>query len=150
MIFNKFNISHFACVPDIIHVRFSGCSIGIKCIFFTFVENVENVENKEQKNDASIEKELRNQMKSLFNLLDVDNSQYIDKMELLDGILNRQDVVLVTTTKQEIVIRLQEQIENMSQRCIPCNWFVPLILEFCQEHIENTLPFWFQVGNNQL
>ncbi len=46
-------------------------------------------------------------MKSLFNLLDVDNSQYIDKMELLDGILNRQDVVRIMKGHKKLELLLQ-------------------------------------------
>jgi len=52
-------------------------------------------------------KELQDQIVSLFSLLDKDHSDFIDKMELIDAILYRQDVVHIMKGHEKLALLLQ-------------------------------------------
>ena len=68
--------------------------------------NNNNIHEKEEQAKQQ-GKELRDQMIGLFNILDTDKTNYIDKMELLEGILYRADIVEIMRNHPKLKLLLE-------------------------------------------
>ena len=70
-------------------------------------ESMNNDSHEKKEQAEQQDKELQDQMIVLFHILDTDKTNYIDKMELLEGILYRADIVEIMRNHRKLKLLLE-------------------------------------------